>query len=144
MVDAFSNYPLVKKFGRSSSTDKVIKQVSKWFDTFVYPRYIWHDRGSEMRKRFQEWLRQAGVRSELSSAYNSQINGRCERLVGQMKSNMERCKEVKECFWTALAEWRLAPRSDRPSPAQLFFRRQVRSGRLPEMPGPLDIQEAIQ
>ena len=24
-----------------------------------------------MRKRFKEWLRQAGVRSELSSAYNS-------------------------------------------------------------------------
>ena len=58
-----------------------------------------------MRKRFQEWLRQAGVRSELSSEYNSQSNGLCERLVGHMKSVMEICKEAKECFWTALAEW---------------------------------------
>ena len=97
-----------------------------------------------MRKRFKEWLEQADVRSELSSAYNSPSNGRCKRLVGQMKSIMAKCKASKECFWTALAEWRLAPRSDGPSPAQLFFRRQVRSGRLPEIHGPLDIQEAIE
>ena len=37
MVDAFSNYPMVKMFGKSSGTDKVIKQVSKWFDTFGTP-----------------------------------------------------------------------------------------------------------
>ena len=76
-----------------------------------------------MRKKFKEWRKQAGVRSELSSAYNSPSNGHCERLVAQMKSIIARCKESKECFWTALAEWRLAPRSDGPSPAQLFFRR---------------------
>ena len=103
--------------------DKVIKQVSKCFDTFGYPCYIRHDGGPEMRKKFKEWRKQAGVRSELSSAYNSPSNGHCERLVAQMKSIIARCKESKECFWTALAEWRLAPRSDGPSPAQLFFRR---------------------
>ena len=82
MVDAFSNYPLVNKFGKSSSTDKVIKQASKWFDTFGYPRYIRHDGGPEFRTRFVEWLKQVEVRSEFSSAYNSQSNGRCERSVG--------------------------------------------------------------
>ena len=57
---------------------------------------------------------------------------------------MAKCKASKECFWTALVEWRLAPRSDGPSPAQLFVRIQVRSGRLPEIHGPLDIKEDIQ
>ena len=37
MIDAFSNYPLVKKFGKSSSTDKVIKQVSNGFILLVTP-----------------------------------------------------------------------------------------------------------
>ena len=108
MVGAFRNYPLMKKFGNASSTDKVIKQASKWFDTFGYPLYVRHDSGGEFRTRFVEYLRQVGVRSELSSAYNSPSNGRCERSVGQVKA--------KECFYTALAEWRLAPRSDGPSP----------------------------
>ena len=42
-----------------------------------------------------------------------------------------------------MVEWKLAPRSDGPSPAQLFFRRQVRSGNLAEISRPLDIKEAI-
>ena len=57
---------------------------------------------------------------------------------------MAKCKATRECFFTVLAEWKLAQRSDGPSPSQLFFRRQVRSGNLPEIHGPLDIQKAIQ
>ena len=97
-----------------------------------------------MRKRFQELLRQTGVRSELSSAYNSPSNGRCERSMGQVKSIIAKCKAAKECFWTALAEWKLAPRSDGPIPAQLFFRRQMRSGNIPEIHASLNIKAAIQ
>ena len=61
-----------------------------------------------------------------------------------MKALMKRCKEAKDCFWAALVEWRLAQRINGPSPAQLFFRRQVRSGRLPEISGPLDMYEVIE
>ena len=38
-----------------------------------------------MRKRFKEWLEQADVRSELSSAYNSPSNGPDEVNHGQVQ-----------------------------------------------------------
>ena len=96
MVDAYSNYPLVKKFGKASSTDKVIKTLSKWFDTFGYPLYARHDGGPGFCTWFKEYLTQVGIRCELSSSYNLPSNRRAERSVGQIKELMRRTKESKE------------------------------------------------
>ena len=54
---------------------------------------------------------------------------------------MGRSGGCKECFETALAEFRIAPREDGYSPAELFYRRQVR-GLLPELPKKLNVEEA--
>ena len=43
MVDFFSHFPLIKKFGKSSSTAKVIKVMGKWFDLYGYPQHCRHD-----------------------------------------------------------------------------------------------------
>ena len=142
MIDYFSHFPLIKKFGKSSSTAKVIKAMGKWFDLYGYPRHCRHDGGGEFRTKFKEYLHHVGIRSELSSAYNAPSNGRVERAVGQLKQLLKRAKAARECFFTSLAEWRLAPRSEGASPSQLFHKRNVRSGRLPEVQGPLDMEVA--
>ena len=142
MIDYYSHFPLIKKFGKSSSTTKVVKALSKWFDLYGFPRYCRHDSGGEFRNKFKEYLRQMGVISEPSSAYNPASNGRVERSVGQVKQLLKRAKAARECFYTSLAEWRLAPRSEGASPSQLFYKRHIRSGRLPEVPTVLDVDGA--
>ena len=85
LIDYYSHFPLIKKFGKTSSTSKVIKAMSKWFDLYGFPRYCRHDSGGEFRNKFKEYLHQVGIRSEPSSAYNAPSNGRVERAVGQLK-----------------------------------------------------------
>ena len=58
-----------------------------------------------------------------------------------MKALLKKCLDNKECFETALAEFRIAPREDGYSPAELFYKRQVR-GLLPELPKKLNVEEA--
>ena len=58
-----------------------------------------------------------------------------------MKALLKKCLGCKECFETALAEFRIAPREDGYSPAELFYRRQVK-GLLPELPCKLNVVEA--
>ena len=78
MTDYYSGYLMVKKLGRKSSTVKVIKTLSKWFQCFDYPRFARFNSGPEFRGKFQDWLVEVGVTAELSSAYFSQSNGRTE------------------------------------------------------------------
>ena len=110
----------------------------------LWVRSILPSRRTRIHRPLLDMALKTGIRSELSSAYFSPSNGRCEKSVRQIKTPMSKFKATRECFFTALAEWKLAPHSDGPSPSQLFFRRQVRSGNLPEIHGPLDIQKAIQ
>ena len=140
-VDRYSGYPLVGKLGKTSSTTAVIKLVQGWFRTFGYAKRARHDDGPEFRDRFVAWMKQVGCKSELSSAYNPASNGLAEAGVKNVKSLLKKCQDSKECFETALAEFRIAPREDGYSPAELFYRRQAR-GLLPELPNRLDVEKA--
>ena len=140
-VDRYSGYPLVGRLGKSSSTNEVIKTLQGWFRTFGYAKRIRHDDGPEFRDRFVDWLSQVGCKSELSSAYNPASNGLAEAGVKNVKSLLKKCMDGKECFETALAEFRIAPREDGYSPAELFYKRQVR-GLLPELPNEPDMRKA--
>ena len=64
-----------------------------------------------------------------------------EAGVKNVKALLKKCLDSKECFETALAEFRIAPREDGYSPAELFYKRQVR-GLLPELPKKLNVEEA--
>ena len=142
-VDRYSGYPLVGKLGKSSSTQEVIKLMQGWFRTFGYAKRARHDDGPEFRDKFVAWLRQIGCKSEVSSAYNPASNGLAEAGVKNVKALLKKCLDSKECFETALAEFRIAPREDGYSPAELFYRRQVR-GLLPELPYKINVAEAEQ
>ena len=140
-IDRYSGYPLVGKLGKTSSTKEVIKLIQGWFRTFGYAKRARHDDGPEFRDKFVAWLRQIGCKSEVSSAYNPASNGLAEAGVKNVKALLKKCLDTKECFETALAEFRIAPREDGYSPAELFYKRQVR-GLLPELPKKLNVEEA--
>ena len=140
-VDRYSGYPLVGKLGKTSSTKEIIKLIQGWFRTFGYAKRARHDDGPEFRDSFVTWLKQVGCKSELSSAYNPASNGLAEAGVKNVKTLLKKCMDSKECFETALAEFRIAPREDGFSPAELFYKRQVR-GLLPELPKKLNVEEA--
>ena len=108
---------------------------------FGYAKRARHDDGTEFRDRFVAWLKQVGCKSEVSSAYNPASNGLAEAGVKNVKALLKKCLDKKECFETALAEFRSAPREDGYSPAELFYKRQVR-GLLPELPKRLNVEEA--
>ena len=142
-VDRYSGYPLVGKLGKSSSTQEVIKLMQGWFRTFGYAKRARHDDGPEFRDKFVAWLNQIGCKSEVSSAYNPASNGLAEAGVKNVKALLKKCHDSKECFETALAEFRIAPREDGYSPAELFYRRQVR-GLLPELPNRVNVRAGEQ
>ena len=133
VVDFFSGYPLVKNLGKTSSTAKIIKRMTKWFNLLGYPRKCRADGGGEYRLAFQQWCRQAGIKFEVSSPFHPQSNCRAEATLGHIKALLRKCKEANEDFETALAEWRNCPRADGPSCSELFFSRQVRSAVLPQL-----------
>ena len=77
-----------------------------------------------------------------NSAYNPASNGLAEAGVKNVKALLKKCFDSKECFETVLAEFRIAPREDGYSPAELFCKRQVR-GLLPELPKTTSVQEVM-
>ena len=102
------------------------------------PRRIRADFEPHFRQRFQRWCERLGIKPETSSAYLSQSNSRVERVIGEIKKLMTKCKEAGEDFDVAFSEWKMAPRVEGPSPSQVFFRRKLRSSVLPEIHGEVD------
>ena len=50
--------------------------------------------------------------------------------VKNMKNLLKKCLGSRECFETALAEFRIAPRDDGYSPAELFYKSRVHFAKI--------------
>ena len=140
-VDFFSGKPLIKNLGKNSSTDQVIKRLRKWFLEFGFVRKLRCDGGPELRGRFQDWCKKAGIKVEVSSAYRAMSNARSEGCIKQVKRLLEKTKDGGEDFALALAEYCNAPRADGPCINDLFYNRQVRSCVLPELQREVPIEQ---
>ena len=140
-VDFFSGKPLIKNLGKNSSTDQVIKRLRKWFLEFGFVRKLRCDGGPELRGRFQDWCRKAGIKVEVSSAYRAMSKARAEGCIKQVKRLLEKTKDGGEDFALALAEYCNAPRADGPCINALFYNRQVRSCILPELQRDVPIEQ---
>ena len=116
---------MIKNLGKNSSTDQVIKRLRKWFLEFGFVRKLRCDGGPELRGRFQDWCRKAGIKVEVSSAYRAMSNARAEGCIKQVKRLLEKTKDGREDFALALAEYCNAPRADGPCINDLFYNRQV-------------------
>ncbi|KAG1651825.1 hypothetical protein GQR58_026731 [Nymphon striatum] len=121
MVDRFSGFLFVSKI-TNSSTSTVTKILLKWFCDFGYPDVIRSDGGPCFRSEFSEICDQYFIKHELSSAYNPSSNGLAEAAVKNAKILLQKCKETGENFEQALSEFRLMPRADGFSIANLICR----------------------
>ena len=133
LVDWFSNFTFAKKLGKIGGTDKVIEKMKKIFFTFGFCQFLKTDDGPEFRGRFQDWAKKVGIVTTKSSAYFSPGNSRSEKAVQDIKRLLQKVKDEKGDWQLALSEWRNCPTVLGPSPAQLFYSRQVRSCVLPEL-----------
>ena len=143
LVDWFSNFTFAKNLGKTGGTDKVIKKLRKIFFTFGLCNFLKTDAGPEWRGRFQEWATQAGIVTSYSSAYNSPGNSRAEKAVQETKKLLRKVKDEKGDWLLAFSELRNCPTSQGPSPAQLFYSRQVRSCVLPELFQEVDVEKMM-
>ena len=78
-----------------------------------------------------------------SSAYNSSGNSRAEKKIQDVKNLMRKCQATGQDFSEAHSKWRCSTTVQCASPAQLFYKRHVRSGVLPEIYRAIDpVQDA--
>ena len=132
VVDRLSGYPFPMMLS-AQGTHTVCQKMKYLFDNYGYPKVIRSDGGPCFASMaFNDFCSRNHIKHELSSAYNATSNGLAEAAVKSMKNLITKCKANKEDFDAALLEWRAAPRQDGPSPAQIFFRRQLRT-QLPRL-----------
>ena len=81
--------------------------------------------------------------TSFSSSYNSPANGRCEKAVQEIKKLLQKVKEEKGDWQLSLSEMRNCRTAQGPSPAQLFYSRQVRSCILPELFQEVDVEKML-
>ena len=143
LVDRFSGYFFVQEI-KNQSTSTVVKHLKKWFLEYGWPTSIRTDGGPCFRSDFKLFCQEHQILHELASAYNPQSNGLAEAAVKNAKKLLLKCKDEGEDYQTALSEFRLTPRADGFSPAELFFGRRPR-GALPVFPheeqGKVDVQK---
>ena len=133
MVDRFSGFPFVAEL-RSLTTAAVIKRIKSWFLDFGFAARIRSDQGPQFRSEFDAFCHAHGIIHESSSPYNPRSNGLAEAAVKNCKYLLRKHKSF-DAFLAGLLEFRNTPRSSGPSPASLFFGRNIRTA-LPGLPPP--------
>ena len=133
MIDHFSGFLWCALMPRQRSCD-IISQLQDWFYEFGYPARIRHD-GAQNLVSFEisEFFNKHYIKDETTSAYFPQSNGVSEISVKMLKHLLDKYDGNMKSFKPALHEFRLTPRADGFSPAQLFFGRRPR-GQLPTLP----------
>ncbi len=124
--------------GTSSAGSRgLVKCLRKWFATFGVPMTISSDGGPEfIASHTQEFLRSWRVKHRVSSAYNSQSNGRAEVAVKTvkrlMRSNLGPLGSLdSDKFLSAMLQLRNSPDPDCGiSPAEIVFGRRLRDNLL--------------
>ena len=132
MVDFYSSFILVKEMKRTTN-ENIFKCLDAWFSMFSSPQFCRCD-GGEFRDAFDRFLGQRGIIREQGSAYQSQSQGLIERNLGTLKALQKKKMKEGKPWALAAGELNRAPRSSRPSPAEMFFGRYCRSTVLPELP----------
>ena len=130
-ADKFSGYTWCQKLKRLD-TQAVIRHLTEIFDLFGLPGAIRSDNGPQFRSEFDAFCRDKGIKHETSSPYYPRSNGLAEAAVKTTKHLLATTKEAGESFVDALVAFRMTPRADGVSPAQLFLGRRPR-GHLPTL-----------
>jgi hypothetical protein len=142
LVDQYSGFPLVAKLPNIRS-ETVIRALDSWFLEFGYPRRIISDHGRQFLEGFDEWCQTHGIihKPLMSSPHNHRANGLAEAAVKQVKHLLKKADGWSD-FNVRLLYYRTTPRAvgDK-SPAELFFKRQLRTDLPAWSPPPPDVDE---
>ncbi len=132
LVDRFSGYPFCSQLSKLN-TEAVTDVLLSWFSLFGMPTRIRTDGGPQYRKIFDDFCSSNNIHHETTAAYCSSSNGLAERAVKTCKHLLIKCLEANENYEKALLAFRATPTGpDKPSPAQLFFHRDVKLPGIPK------------
>ena len=127
LVDWYSNFSFAKKLGRTGGTDKVIKKLKNIF----------------FQQGFCEQLRTV-VPEMLPQGGDPRLSLACLQQIQDIKNLLRKFQDAGKDFQQAHSEWRNSPTVEGPSPAQLFYGGQVRSGVLPTLYKQVDVTQMSQ
>ena len=128
IVDCYSDWPTIVPMGRDITTSRLIAAVRELINCTAVPDVFWSDGGPQFRsKQFQEFTKQWGFTSSISSPYYPQSNGKAEAAVKSMKKSAWNGRHLdEEALRLALLQYGNTPsRRDRLSPAQKLYRHPV-------------------
>ena len=120
----------------------ILIKLTNWFNILGWPKKIRTDGGPQFRSEFDNFCKSFYIHLELSSPYHPESNGLAEAAVKNAKNLLKKCDITGQNFQRSLSVFRNMPRSDGPSPVQLFFRLPQKTNiMLPPWPMP-DIDPA--
>ena len=142
MVDQFSGFPMVQKLPFILSS-AVMHAVAFYFNLFGNPRMIIHDQGKQLTSwEFKEFLKNRGIKTIHTSAYNPQANGLAESSVKAVKKLFLQYQSDWRKFDDGLLHWRDTPNDCGYSPGDIFFARRLKTS-LPILPGKTSLNTNI-
>ena len=127
IVDCNSDWPTIVPMGRDITTSHLVAAVRELISRTAVPDVFWSDGGPQFRsKQFQEFTKQRGFTSSISSPYYPQSNGKAEAAVKSMKKIIQAAWNGRhldeEALYQALLQYRNTPsRRDGLSPAQKLY-----------------------
>ena len=133
-VDRYSSFPFAKRI-KNKTCQAVIDFLLPIFYVHGFPRILFADGGGcYIGSLFDEFLRAHGIVLQHSSPRHPSSNAVAESAgVKNVKRLAQKTGNEKD-FQKALAAFRNCPRTDGPSPAEMFFDRKLREPNLPTLP----------
>ena len=131
IVDEFTKMPYCKRT-KSEKSEDIIRFMKEIFSMNGKPAVIVSDNGPcYSSKEFEEFAESWQIEHVTSSPRYPQSNGFIERMVGYIEPILEKAVNSGGCILEAMLDIRTTPIDGNiPSPATLFFGRQIR-GRFP-------------
>ena len=143
-VDRYSSFPFAKRI-KNKTCQAVIDFLLPIFYVHGFPRILFADGGGcYIGSLFDEFLKDHSIVLQHSSPRHPSSNAVAESAgVKNVKRLAQKTGNEKD-FQKALAAFRNCPRTDGPSPAEMFFDRKLREPNLPTLPNKeIDVTEGL-
>ena len=75
VLDVFTGYPWMRKFGKSPKTHQVTQAFNEIFLTWGYPKHIKADGGGQYRTEFKNYCANMYITQHTTSGYNHKLKG---------------------------------------------------------------------
>ncbi|XP_026582358.1 uncharacterized protein K02A2.6-like, partial [Pseudonaja textilis] len=129
-VDAYSNWLEVSNM-KTTTTDSVIRELSKLFATHGLPDVIVSDNGPQFTALpFEKFLAERGIRHALTAPAHPAANGRAEKMVQFTKKTIQKIEtgDIQDKINRMLLIQHITPSTTtNKSPAELLMGRKLRS-----------------